>query len=134
MYTIFLVEDHKLMAQALVRILQQKGNFKVAEVAETAEEALERLPHLQVDLALVDVSLPHTSGIDLVSRIREKNPRLPCIMISGHNSSQYVRRSLSAGARGFVLKDNVEEVITGIRRVLEGGIYLSKELEEEKKQ
>jgi two-component system, NarL family, response regulator DevR len=66
MSTILLVEDHKLMADALVRALHQNGNYKVADVAETAEEALERLPDLHVDLALVDVVLPHTSGIELV--------------------------------------------------------------------
>jgi DNA-binding NarL/FixJ family response regulator len=131
MCTIFLVEDHKLMAEALISILQKKGDFTVTDVAETAEEALERLPNLQVDLALVDVVLPHTSGIDLVSRIHEKYPDLPCLMISGRSASQYVKRSLAAGARGYVMKDDIQEVIYGIQRVMEGGVYLSKQLDEE---
>jgi DNA-binding NarL/FixJ family response regulator len=122
------VEDHKMMAEALVSMLHQKGNFKVADVAETAEDALERLPNLQVDLALVDVVLPHTSGIELVSQIRERYPELPCLMISGRSASQYVKRSLDAGARGYVLKDDIHEVIYGIQRVLDGDIYLSKQL------
>jgi DNA-binding NarL/FixJ family response regulator len=131
MYTILLVEDHKLMAKALVSVLHKDGKFTVANVAETAEDALERLPNLQVDLALVDVVLPHTSGIDLVSRIHEKYPDLPCLMISGRSASQYVKRSLAAGARGYVLKDDIQEVILGIRHVLGGGVYLSKQLDEE---
>ena len=130
MYSILLVEDHKLMADALVRVLHRKSNYKVADVAASAEEALERLPDLQVDLALVDVVLPHTSGIDLVSQIREKYPRLPCLMISSWKADQYVKRSLVAGARGYVLKDDVYEVIDGIQRVLEGGTYLSKQISE----
>jgi DNA-binding NarL/FixJ family response regulator len=130
MCRIFLVEDHKLMADALVSILHRKGNFQVADVAETAEEALERLPNAEVDLALVDVVLPHTSGIELVSIIRQRYPDLPCLMISGRSSRQYVKRSLEAGARGYVLKDDIQEVIHGIRRVLEGDIYLSKQLGE----
>jgi DNA-binding NarL/FixJ family response regulator len=128
MCTILLVEDHRLMAEALVRVLHQKGNFRVADVAESAEEALERLPNLQVDLALVDVVLPDTSGIDLVSTIREKYPHVPCLMISSWNTEQYVKNSLLAGARGYVLKDDVLEVIDGIRHVLQGGTYLSKQL------
>jgi DNA-binding NarL/FixJ family response regulator len=52
-------------------------------------------------------------------------------MISGRSSSQYVKRSLAAGARGYVLKDDIQEVILGIQRVLEGRVYLSKKLEEE---
>lgn len=130
MCRIFLVEDHKLMADALVSILHRKGNFQVADVAETAEEALERLSNVQVDLALVDVVLPHTSGIELVSMIRQQYPDLPCLMISGRSARQYVKRSLEAGARGYVLKDDIQEVIHGIRRVLEGDIYLSKQLGE----
>lgn len=130
MCTIFLVEDHRVIAEALVNILHKQGNFKVTDVAETAEDALERLPNLQIDLALVDVVLPHTSGIELVSRIHEKYPDLPCLMISGRSASQYVKRALAAGARGYVLKDDIQEVIYGIQRVLEGGIYLSKQLDE----
>ena len=131
MCSILLVEDHKIMAEALVRVLHNKGNFRVADVAESAEEALERLPHLQVDLALVDVVLPHTSGIDLVMKIREQYPTLPCLMISSWNAGQYVKRSLGAGARGYVLKDDVHEVIHGIRHVLKGGTYLSKQIIDE---
>jgi DNA-binding NarL/FixJ family response regulator len=131
MCKIFLVEDHKMMAEALVSVLHQKGNFKVADVAETAEEALERLPKVEVDLALVDVVLPHTSGIELVLILREKYPDLPCLMISGRSARQYVTRSLEAGARGYVLKDDIQEVIHGIRRVLEGDVYLSKQLGDE---
>jgi DNA-binding NarL/FixJ family response regulator len=131
MCSILLVEDHKIMAEALVRVLNKKGNFKVAGVAESAEEALERLPGLQVDLALVDVVLPHTSGIDLVSKIRERYPQLPCLMISSWKADQYVQRSLVAGARGYVLKDDVYEVIDGIRHVLTGGTYLSKLIADE---
>lgn len=130
MRTILLVEDHKMMADALVRVLHKKGNFRVADVAGTAEEALERLPKLQVDLALVDVALPRTSGIELVSQIREKYPHLPCLMISSWNTGQYVKHSLVAGARGYVLKDDVHEVIVGIRHVLSGGTYLSKQIVE----
>lgn len=130
MCSILLVEDHKLMADALVRVLDQKGNFKVAEVVESAEEALERLSNLQVDLALVDVVLPRTSGIELVSMLREKYPTLPCLMISSWKSDQYVKRSLRAGARGYVLKDDVFDVINGIRHVLDGGTYLSKLISE----
>jgi DNA-binding NarL/FixJ family response regulator len=131
MCSIFIVEDHKLMAETLVNVLHKKGNFQIADVAETAEEALERLPNLQVDLALVDVVLPSVSGIELVSQIRAIYPNLPCLMISGRRAGQYVKRSLAAGARGYVLKDDIFDVIEGVQHVLKGGIYLSKELNEE---
>lgn len=135
MCSILLVEDHKIMAETLARILRTKGNFYVADVAESAEDALAWLSAQDseppADLALVDVVLPCTSGIELVSTIRQKFPDLPCLMISGRSSGQYVKRSLAAGARGYVLKDDLNDVMTGIQYVLEGGTYLSKQLNRE---
>lgn len=130
--SILLVEDHKVMAEALTNILNRRGNFNVSDVAATAEDAMDCLSERQVDLALVDVVLPHTSGIELVSMIREKYPHVPCLMISGRNASHYVKRSLAAGARGYVLKDDIHDVIKGIRRVLSGDIYLSKQIKDGK--
>jgi two-component system response regulator DesR len=124
------VEDHKVMAEALTQVLHKKGHFEVSDVAETAEDAMACLSERQVDLALVDVVLPHTSGIELVSMIHAKYPDLPCLMISGRNASHYVQRSLAAGARGYVLKDDIRDVIKGIRRVLNGDIYLSKHIKD----
>jgi DNA-binding NarL/FixJ family response regulator len=135
MCSILVVEDHKLMAETLVHVLRTKGRFKVADVAESAEDAMEWLSERetdhQVDLALVDVVLPRTSGIELVSMIQQKYPGLPCLMISGRSAGQYVKRSMAAGARGYVLKDDFQDVMKGIRRVLKGGTYLSKQLKEE---
>ena len=134
MCSILLVEDHKIMAETLVRVLSTRGNFRVADVAESAEDALEwlseRESNLEVDLALVDVVLPRTSGIELVSLMKQKYPGIPCLMISGRSAPQYVKRSLAAGARGYVLKDNLQDVMTGIRQVLLGETYLSQQIEE----
>ena len=135
MCSILLVEDHKIMAETLVRVLRTKGNFNIADVAESAEDALEWLSEQeadpQVDLALVDVVLPRTSGIELVSMIQQKYPGIPCLMISGRSTGQYVKRSLVAGARGYVLKDDFQDVLKGIQHVLEGGTYLSEQLSKE---
>jgi DNA-binding NarL/FixJ family response regulator len=135
MCSILLVEDHKIMAETLVRILRAKGNFHVADVVESAEDALEWLSECpldhKIDLALVDVVLPRTSGIELVSIIQEKYPGLPCLMISGRSAGHYVKRSLAAGARGYVLKDDLQEVMKGVQLVLEGGMYLSEQIKDE---
>ena len=135
MCSILLVEDHKIMAETLAHVLRTRGNFHVADVAESAEDALEWLSEdardQQVDLALVDVVLPRTSGIELVSLIRQKYPGLPCLMISGRSAGHYVKRSLAAGARGYVLKDDLHEVMKGIQLVLEGGTYLSQRITDE---
>lgn len=130
MTSILLVEDHLIFAEALQRLLRERGHLDVKAVVSSAEEALEELSRLEVDLVLVDVSLPHRSGISLVVALREKYPQLPCVMLSGHLSPHYARRSLAAGARGYLVKDHTHEILEGIRRVLQGEIYVSQELRE----
>jgi DNA-binding NarL/FixJ family response regulator len=97
-------------------------------VVNTAEKALEVIPELKLDLVLVDISLPKISGIDLVGRLNQLYPDLPCLMISGHKSSLYLRRSLEAGARGYAIKDSAKGIIEGIYQVIRGEIYICKEL------
>jgi len=109
-------------------MLREKGQLDVIAVAKSAEEALERLPDLAVDLVLVDVSLPKRSGISLVVVLHEKYPDLLCVMLSGHLSPHYARRSLEAGARGYLIKDDGEGILKGIQHVLQGEIYVSEEL------
>jgi DNA-binding NarL/FixJ family response regulator len=128
MTSILLVEDHEIFAQALLRVLEKKGQLKVEAIAQSAEEALERLDDLEVDLVLVDVSLPRKSGISLVLMLHERFPELPCVMLSGHLSSHYARSSLAAGARGYLVKDHADEILQGIERVLQGEIYVSEDV------
>ena len=123
-----LVEDHKLFAEAIQRVLSQQAGLEIVEVVESGEKALKRLPELKVDLVLVDVSLPGMDGIDLVQRIHSDLPHLRCLMLSGHTNSQYVKRALEAGAYGYVLKDDVKGILEGIQQVLGGEIYLSRVL------
>ena len=128
MTSILLVEDHAIFAQTLKRVLRERGHLEVVAVAESAEEALAAIPDLEVDLVLVDVALPHRSGISLVIALQAKYPELPCVMLSGHASPHYARSSLEAGARGYLIKDHGEEILKGIRRVLQGEIYVSEEV------
>ena len=109
-------------------------------MVQTAEEALDLLERAAAqqasgqesfpDLMLVDVSLPTMNGITLVAIVHKKYPDLPCLMLSGHDKLTYVRRALSAGARGYVTKDTPLLIVEGISRVLAGEIYLSENLRE----
>ena len=128
MTSILLVEDHEIFAQALERVLRERGKMNVVAVAQSAEEALEKIPGLEIDLVLVDVSLPNKSGISLVLSLKQKYPQLPCVMLSGHVSQHYARSSLAAGARGYLVKDHANEILDGIERVLQGEIYVSEEV------
>jgi DNA-binding NarL/FixJ family response regulator len=125
MTSILLVEDHEIFARALLRVLRERGHMDVVAVAQSAEEALQQIPDLDIDLVLVDVSLPRKSGISLVVQLQRQHPALPCVMLSGHVSQHYARSSLAAGARGYLVKDHADEILEGIRRVLQGEIYVS---------
>ena len=128
MTSILLVEDHAIFAQALLRVLRERGQLDIIAIVGSAEEALEKIPDLEVDLVLVDVSLPQRSGISLVIALHAKYPELPCVMLSGHVSQHYARTSLAAGARGYLVKDHANEILEGIQRVLQGEIYVSEDV------
>lgn len=131
MVSVLVIEDHVVFGRALVRLLTEKANVDVADVVRSGEEALEKLQTLNVDLVLVDVSLPTMNGIQLVTAIHEQFPDLLCLMLSGHLTPFYVQRSLEAGARGYVLKDDIAGVLEGVERVLNGEIYISNALRDQ---
>jgi DNA-binding NarL/FixJ family response regulator len=126
--SILLVEDHEVFAKALLRVLGGNQDLNVVAVVQSAEKALEQLPDLKVDLVLADVSLPHMNGIDLVGELRQKFPQLRCAVLSGHLSADYVQRALHAGAHGYLVKDNPSGILEGIHRIMNGEVYVSKEV------
>lgn len=127
-YSILLVEDHAGFAKALLNMLSQNPNLKIVAVAESAEAAIQYLRESNVDLVLVDYSLPDMSGVVLLEALLEEHPSLHCAMISGHLSLQHARRALEAGARGYMIKDNPLGILAGLPRILKGEIYVSEEL------
>jgi DNA-binding NarL/FixJ family response regulator len=126
--SILLVEDHAGFAKALLNMLAQNEELQVVAVAEDAEQALENLRTLHVDLVLVDFSLPDMTGVELVERLHHEYPQLRCAILSGHILPQHARRALAMGARGYLIKDDPRGILTGIQHVLDGEIYISEEL------
>lgn len=127
-HSILLVEDHAGFAKALLNMLSHNPALNIVAVAESAEAALHYLRDTNIDLVLVDYSLPDTNGINLLQALRHQYPELPCAILSGHLSQQHARRALEAGARGYLIKDNPNGIITGIQHILKGEIYISEEL------
>jgi DNA-binding NarL/FixJ family response regulator len=127
-YSIFLVEDHAGFANALNNMLSQNQNLKIVAVAGTAEEALKQVGELKIDLALIDFSLPDMTGLNLLEMLHHEHPDLRCAILSGHLLPQHARRALDVGARGYLIKDNPVEILTGIQCMLRGEIYVSQQL------
>jgi DNA-binding NarL/FixJ family response regulator len=125
---VYIVEDNDRMRALLHDWIDELPGLSVCGSAATAETALEELPELDADLAVIDMSLPAMGGIELVAALREKRPRMRCLILSGHNEKSYVERALAAGAQGYLLKGEPGEIENAIAQVLSGGRYLSASL------
>lgn len=124
-YPTLLVEDHQLMRETLSNFLADVPEVDLIAAVGTGEEALRMCEQAKPKLALIDVSLPEMSGIELVREIRQRCPETVCLMLSGHQEVTYIRRAMENGARGYILKGDPIELIQAIEHGIRGEIYLS---------
>lgn len=125
---IFLVDDHPLVREWLTNLLNQQDDLIVCGEATNAQETLEKIASSGADLAIVDLALKTTQGLDLIKELHTLHPNLLLIVLTMHEESIYAERALHAGASGFVMKDKpTSNIIVAIHRVLGGGTYLSDE-------
>jgi len=123
---ILLVDDHPVVRRGLSQLINQEEDLKVCGEAVDRTEALERVRALRPDLAVVDISLRTSDGLDLVKDVHAERPDLPVLVLSMHDESVYAERVLRAGARGYIMKQEaLERVLVAIRRILDGDVYLS---------
>jgi DNA-binding NarL/FixJ family response regulator len=126
---IILVDDHPLVREWLTNLIHQQPDLIVCSEAETASAALESIAATRPDVAIVDISLKDSSGIELIKSIKVFHPQVAVIVLSMHDEALYAERSLRAGARGYIMKrETTKKIIAAIRRVLEGKLYLSERL------
>jgi DNA-binding NarL/FixJ family response regulator len=123
---IVIVDDHPLFRKGLQEMIHSDGNFAICGEASNAAEAMEVIRKLNPDLAIVDLSLPGTNGIELIKNIRAEFSRMPILVLSMHDESLYALRALRAGAEGYVMKhEAMANVIHAINEVFNGRPYLS---------
>jgi len=123
---ILLVDDHQLVRDGLRSRLESIPQFSVVAEAGTPEDALNEASSKKIDLVLMDINLKGMTGIELTARFHDKFPDIAVIMLSMHDSAEYVMQSIQAGARGYVLKDSPAiDIVTAINTVMAGGIYYS---------
>lgn len=126
---VFIVDDHPLVRDGLSTLVNQQDDLAVCGTAGDANSALAAIATTRPHIALVDVSLGNASGLELIKDLRIQQPNLPTIVVSMHDETLYAERALRAGAKGYVMKrESTKNVLTAIRRVLEGGVYLSEKM------
>ena len=125
-YRIFLVDDHPLVREGLANLINAQNDFLVCGEAEDSAGAMTGIAKTRPDVALVDISLKNESGLELVKNLESQFPLVALIVLSMHDEALYAERALRAGARGYVMKrESTKSVLASIRRVLEGGVYVS---------
>lgn len=128
---VLIVDDHPVTRQGLCALVNQQLNLQVCGETDTAAQALELLERLQPDLAIIDVSLRTTNGIELTRKMKERAPNLPILVVSMHDEQLFAERALRAGAMGYVMKQEAgDKVAVAIQHLLRGDIYLSPKMRE----
>jgi DNA-binding NarL/FixJ family response regulator len=123
---ILLVDDHPIVRQGLHLMLAAEPDIEVCGQAKDVPEALEMIAKYAPDLVVADLSLSGLSGLDLIKDVKVKQLSMPVLILSMHDETVQAERALRAGARGYVMKQEATgTVITAIRQVLAGHIYLS---------
>lgn len=124
-HTIYIVDDNVFIREALIMLIEEEADLAICGAADTALDALEVIPRLQPDLVLTDYSLPRMSGVELVERLGSLVPEQRVALLSAHMEPAYAEKALAAGAAGYILKEDGQSLVDGIRRVLDGDVYVS---------
>jgi DNA-binding NarL/FixJ family response regulator len=125
--TVFLVDDHPLVREWLTQLIEREPDLTVCGEAEDAQEAYPAIAAAQPDIAIVDISLKNTHGLELVKNLQTMD--VPTLILSMHDESLYAERVLRAGAMGYITKQEAtKKIMVAIRQVLNGEIYVSEKM------
>lgn len=126
---IVLADDHALVRDGIKSLLEDETDLLVVGEASNGAEAIEVVTILKPDLVIMDIRMPRMDGIAAVRALKGKGNPTPCLMLSMHDSEEYVLQSISAGAHGYLLKDaSRDEFLKAIRTVVGGEKYFSGDL------
>lgn len=125
-YTILLADDHTLIRHGIRTLISNNPALKVIGEVGDGEELLEFLKTTQPELLILDISMPKLTGIEAVSRVKKLYPKTKILMLTMHKNKQYFYHAMSAGADGYLMKeDSDEELLLAIKRIQDGKSYLS---------
>jgi two-component system, NarL family, response regulator DegU len=123
---VMLVDDHEVVLEGLIRILEKQGGIKIVTVARSAEEALEKIVRFPPDVIIVDIQLPGMNGIELIKRIKSNYPEIEAITLTVFDDEQFAKQAIKAGAIGYVIKDAAkDELVKAVRAAARGESLIS---------
>ncbi len=128
-FRIVIADDHSLIRQGIKSIITQDDSMSVVAEAADGVELLKTLQFTQTDMVILDISMPHMNGIEAVEKIKKRFPQVKILVLTMHSNKQYFYHSISAGAHGYLMKDDSDtELLNAIKMVKEGKSYVSPQL------
>ena len=123
---ILLVDDHAVVRFGIAQLINRQSDLVVCGEEEDARKALDAIIRLKAELIIADLSLKDSSGLELIRNIKAQFPALPILVVSVHDETVYAEIAFRAGALGYLMKQEaLEKIVTAIRRVLTGSVYVS---------
>ncbi|MEL6651324.1 MAG: response regulator transcription factor [Bacteroidota bacterium] len=125
-WKILLVDDHQLIREGIMAYLDAEPDLQVVATAANGHEALEKLKEQEIQIVIMDISMPGMGGQEATQQIADLYPDILVIVLSMFDDATHIKQLMKAGARGYLLKNSDQtEVISAIRKVLAGEIYYS---------
>jgi DNA-binding NarL/FixJ family response regulator len=134
-YRVILADDHVLVRHGLRLILEENSNLEISAEVGDGLELLSVLQKINPDMIILDVSMPNLRGIEAIPEIRRIRPNVKVLMLTMHKEEDYLYQAISAGANGYLLKDDAEkELFSAIEHIKNGKIYISPSLADQSMQ
>jgi DNA-binding NarL/FixJ family response regulator len=134
-YRILIADDHALFRKGLQMILSDRSDLEILGEAADGLELLRQLRKLNPQIVLLDISMPHLRGLEAITEIRSISPAVKIVVLTMHKNEEFLFEAISAGADGYVLKEDAEkDLLEAIKTVAQGGIYVSRFLAEKSRQ
>ena len=125
--SIMIVDDHPIVANGIQQLIDREPDMKVVQSVQDAESAIRYIEKNNPDLLIVDISLKGTTnGIDLIKSLKKRYPKIKSLVLSMHEENLYAERAIKAGAKGYIMKNDLtDNIVKAIRSILRGNLYLS---------
>lgn len=131
MIKVIIVDDHLIVREGLKQIISDTSDISVVDEASSGHEAINKIRSNDCDVLLLDISMPGRSGLEILKEIKNESSKLSILILTMHPEEQYAVRVLKAGASGYLTKESApDELIEAIRKVSDGGKYISSTLAE----
>jgi DNA-binding NarL/FixJ family response regulator len=126
MIKIIIADDHPIVRAGMKQIISEASDLMVAGEASDGHKLLHKIKKENFDVVVLDITMPHMDGLDVLKQLKIEKPKLPVIILSIHPENQYALRVLKAGASAYITKASApDELVNAIRKVYRGGKYIS---------